>query len=73
MNKASSFVFCAMILIYQKVISPLFQPSCRYSPTCSQYALDAIKKHGPWKGGKLAVKRIIRCHPFGGHGYDPVP
>lgn len=46
---------------------------CRYSPTCSAYALEAIKNHGPWKGTWLATKRILRCHPWGGHGYDPVP
>lgn len=46
---------------------------CRYSPTCSAYALEAIKKHGPWKGAWLAAKRILHCHPWGGHGYDPVP
>ncbi len=46
---------------------------CRYSPTCSAYALAAIKKHGPWKGAWLAAKRILHCHPWGGHGYDPVP
>lgn len=73
MNKASSFVLCAMISFYQKVISPLLQPSCRYSPTCSQYGLEAIKKYGAWKGGWLTVKRFFSCHPFGGHGHDPVP
>jgi len=68
-----SWFFIALIKFYQYSISPLTQPSCRYTPTCSQYALEAIKKHGPIKGGWLAVKRISRCHPWGGHGYDPVP
>ena len=58
---------------YQRRISPLFGPKCRYYPTCSQYAVEAIKKHGPLKGGWLAFKRILRCNPFGGSGYDPVP
>ncbi|MBQ1836828.1 MAG: membrane protein insertion efficiency factor YidD, partial [Paludibacteraceae bacterium] len=54
-------------------ISPLLPPSCRYTPTCSQYALEAIQKHGPLKGLYLAVRRILRCNPWGGSGYDPVP
>ena len=73
MNKAISFILCAMIILYQKAISPLLQPSCRYSPSCSQYALEAIKKHGYWKGGRLTIKRLFSCHPFGDHGHDPVP
>lgn len=63
----------APILFYQRYISPLTPPSCRFTPTCSAYALEAIRKHGPLKGLWLAVRRILRCHPFGGHGYDPVP
>lgn len=58
---------------YQLFISPLLPPSCRYTPTCSQYAVEAIRKHGPFKGLFWAVKRILSCHPWGGHGYDPVP
>lgn len=58
---------------YQKYISPLKPPSCRYTPTCSQYAVEALRKHGPLKGLWLAVKRILSCHPWGGSGYDPVP
>lgn len=61
------------ILIYQYSISPLFPSTCRYSPTCSQYMKEAIAKHGVLKGVKLGVKRIGRCHPWGGNGYDPVP
>jgi len=61
------------IHFYQKFISPLTPPSCRYTPTCSQYAVEALRKHGPLKGMYLAVRRILRCHPWGGHGYDPVP
>ncbi|MCX6188581.1 MAG: membrane protein insertion efficiency factor YidD [Bacteroidetes bacterium] len=58
---------------YQLLISPLLPNACRYSPTCSQYGIEAVKKHGAIKGGYMAMKRILRCHPWGGHGYDPVP
>lgn len=61
------------IRFYQRCISPLTPPACRFTPTCSQYAVEAIRKHGPFKGFWLAVKRISRCHPWGGSGYDPVP
>ena len=61
------------IRLYQNVISPQLPPACRYTPTCSQYAIEAIKKHGPIKGTWLAIKRILRCNPWGGSGYDPVP
>jgi len=58
---------------YQLLISPLLPPSCRYQPTCSQYAKEALNKYGLFKGGWLAVKRISKCHPLGGSGYDPIP
>ena len=61
------------IIFYKKCISPILPPSCRYTPTCSTYAMESIKLHGPFKGLYLACKRILRCHPWGGHGYDPVP
>lgn len=61
------------IRFYQIVISPLIGPRCRYIPTCSQYAIEAIKTHGTVYGVYLSTKRICRCHPFGGSGYDPVP
>ena len=61
------------IRFYQKYISPLKPPTCRFTPTCSQYAIEAIRKHGPFKGLALAVWRILRCNPWGGSGYDPVP
>lgn len=61
------------IKFYQKCISPLTPPVCRYTPTCSNYAIEAILKHGPIKGTWLATKRIVSCNPWGGHGYDPVP
>lgn len=63
----------APIHFYRHFISPCTPPSCRYTPTCSQYAIEALRKHGPFKGLWLAVRRILRCHPWGGHGYDPVP
>ena len=63
----------ALIWFYRNCISPLKPPTCRYTPTCSQYAVEALKKHGPFKGGWLAFRRILRCNPFGGSGYDPVP
>ena len=61
------------IYFYKYCISPLTPASCRFAPTCSEYALQAIKKYGPFKGGYLAARRILRCHPWGGSGYDPVP
>ncbi|MDD6357127.1 MAG: membrane protein insertion efficiency factor YidD [Bacteroidales bacterium] len=73
MRKVLSYIFLAMIGFYRRSISPMLPPSCRYTPTCSQYAQEAIRKYGPFKGLWLAVKRICRCHPWGGHGYDPVP
>jgi len=62
-----------LIKIYQLFISPLTPASCRYQPTCSHYAKEALQKYGILKGGKLALKRIFSCHPWGGSGYDPVP
>lgn len=71
--KIINFPFIALIRIYQYAISPILGPKCRYTPTCSHYALEALQKHGPVKGLWLAVKRISSCHPWGGHGHDPVP
>lgn len=68
-----SKIMLALIWFYRNCISPLKPPTCRFTPTCSQYAVEAIKKHGPFKGGWLTLRRILRCHPFGGSGYDPVP
>lgn len=62
-----------LIRFYRRFISPLLPPSCRFYPTCSAYALEAIRKYGALKGGFLAVKRILKCHPFHPGGYDPVP
>ncbi|PSJ80778.1 membrane protein insertion efficiency factor YidD [Neisseria iguanae] len=62
-----------LVRFYQYAVSPLIPPRCRFTPTCSQYAAEAVQKHGAFKGGWLALKRIARCHPFGGSGHDPVP
>jgi hypothetical protein len=67
------YLLIFLVRFYQVVVSPLKPPSCRYTPTCSQYALEALKKYGAFKGGWLAIKRISSCHPWGGSGYDPVP
>ncbi|BAV09897.1 hypothetical protein SAMN05421788_1011330 [Filimonas lacunae] len=68
-----SYPFILLIRIYQYVISPALGPKCRFTPSCSQYAAEALKKHGVIKGMGLSVKRISRCRPGGGSGYDPVP
>ncbi|MCH5227043.1 MAG: membrane protein insertion efficiency factor YidD [Muribaculaceae bacterium] len=68
-----SKILIFFIKIYQSAISPHFPPACRYTPTCSAYAVEALRKHGALKGSWLAIKRISRCHPLGGSGYDPVP
>lgn len=66
-------VMLGCIRFYQRFISPLFPPTCRYQPTCSQYGVEAIQYHGAIKGGWLTLKRILRCHPFHKGGFDPVP
>jgi putative membrane protein insertion efficiency factor len=71
--KPLSWLMLTLIAFYRSFISPLTPPACRFTPTCSQYAQEAIRKYGPFRGGWLALKRILRCHPFGGSGYDPVP
>jgi len=71
--KILSYPFIWLIKIYQLVLSPIIGPKCRFTPTCSHYAVDAFKKYGVFKGFWLAVKRISKCHPWGGSGYDPVP
>ena len=71
--RAIGWVLILPIRFYQKIISPLKPPTCRFTPTCSQYAIQAIRKHGPFKGLALALWRILRCNPWGGSGYDPVP
>ena len=72
-KKIGGFLGIVLIKFYQWFISPFFPPACRYTPTCSQYGIEAMKKHGLIKGSFLTLKRISRCHPGGGSGYDPVP
>lgn len=67
------YILIALIRFYQAAISPLTPPSCRFVPTCSQYGIEAIQKYGALKGGWLTLKRLSRCHPWGGSGFDPVP
>ncbi|MDE5656593.1 MAG: membrane protein insertion efficiency factor YidD [Muribaculaceae bacterium] len=73
MSRLAVWLMSLPILFYRACISPMFPPACRYTPTCSRYALEALRRHGPIKGSRLAIKRICRCHPWGGCGYDPVP
>lgn len=67
------FLLCALIRLYQWTVSPFIPPRCRYLPTCSEYAIEAIGRYGAIRGGWLALRRVGRCHPWGGSGYDPVP
>jgi putative membrane protein insertion efficiency factor len=72
-SKIISLLFIALIRFYQLFISPWTPATCRYTPTCSTYSIQALQKHGAIKGSYLAVKRILSCNPWGGHGHDPVP
>ncbi|MAZ97100.1 membrane protein insertion efficiency factor YidD [Schleiferiaceae bacterium] len=67
------FPLLLIIWVYRRLISPFTGPACRYTPTCSAYAQEAVKLHGPFKGFVLSIKRIASCNPWGGHGWDPVP
>ena len=73
LRKILSCPFIFLVRFYQICISPLKPATCRFTPTCSAYAIEALQKHGPIKGLYLTVKRLLRCHPWGGSGYDPVP
>ena len=73
MLKVLNYFLIVPIKLYQILLSPLIGPSCRFTPTCSNYAIEAINKHGPVKGFWLAIKRISKCHPWGDSGHDPVP
>lgn len=68
-----TWILLLPVYFYRTVISPLTPPSCRYTPTCSQYTIEALKRHGPFRGFYLSAKRILSCNPWGGSGYDPVP
>ena len=72
-GRTAAAVLLGGVWVYQRLISPLTPASCRFVPTCSAYAAEAIRRHGPLKGGRLALARIARCHPWGGSGLDPVP
>lgn len=73
LSRVGRLLALGLVKFYQGAISPLSPAACRYHPTCSQYAVEAINRYGALKGGWLALKRISRCHPWGGSGYDPVP
>jgi len=73
LKKIATYPFILLIRFYQAAISPYTPATCRFSPTCSSYSLEALQIHGLFKGSWLAIKRIGKCHPWGGSGYDPVP
>jgi len=73
MKKLLAKLFIGIIRLYQITLSPYLPNSCRYTPTCSQYGIEALRKHGPFKGGWLTLKRVASCNPWGGSGYDEVP
>lgn len=72
-RRIAALPLIGLVELYRHAVSPLLPPSCRYTPTCSQYALEALRKYGPLKGSWLTLRRLSRCHPWGGSGYDPVP
>lgn len=73
LKKILAYIFIALVNFYKYALSPLKPPTCRYTPTCSDYTIQAIKKHGPFLGGYYSLKRILSCNPWGGSGYDPIP
>jgi len=73
LSKVLAWPLIQLVRLYRLAISPWLGSNCRYDPTCSRYAIEALQKHGALKGSWLAAKRIVRCHPWGGSGYDPVP
>jgi len=73
LNKVATFPLLILIRGYQLIISPLLGSNCRFMPTCSEYAMESLRSHGLIKGCYLTIKRIGKCHPWGGHGYDPIP
>jgi uncharacterized protein len=73
MKHVLTAILIFLVKVYKYTLSPILPNSCRYTPTCSAYTIEALQKHGPFKGLSLSVKRILSCNPWGGHGYDPVP
>ena len=73
LNKVATFPLLLLIRGYQLIISPLLGSNCRFMPTCSEYAMESLRSHGLIKGSYLTIKRIGKCHPWGGNGYDPIP
>lgn len=73
MSRLLAEFLIVLVKLYQYIVSPLLPGACRYTPSCSVYGEQALRKHGPWRGGWLTLKRFLSCHPWGGHGYDPVP
>lgn len=71
--KGLAYIMVGFVRFYQIALSPLIPSSCRYQPTCSRYAVEALQKHGPFRGFYLTLRRLMSCHPWGGHGHDPVP
>ncbi|MFM8978362.1 MAG: membrane protein insertion efficiency factor YidD [Bacteroidota bacterium] len=67
------YILMALVRLYRSMLSPYLPPACRYNPTCSAYAHEALQRHGAWRGSWLTLRRLARCHPWGGHGHDPVP
>ena len=73
LNKVATFPLLVLIRGYQLIISPLLGSNCRFMPTCSEYAMESLRSHGLIRGCYLTIKRVGKCHPWGGHGYDPIP
>jgi putative membrane protein insertion efficiency factor len=73
MSRVLGLGIALLIRAYQLLLAPILPPSCRFYPSCSHYAAEAVERHGPWHGSLLAFRRLLRCHPWGGRGYDPVP
>lgn len=73
MNALAAVLLARLVRGYRLLISPLLGPRCRHFPTCSEYCLEALARHGAWRGGWLTLRRLARCHPWGTSGYDPVP
>ena len=72
-NKIFIYPLIFIIKIYQFIVSPFIGQNCRYLPTCSEYAIESLKLHGLLRGSFFAIRRVLKCHPFGGHGFDPIP